>query len=285
MSHLCKAAVTFNKGEFGHTFKYKMAHFCLTMSHLCFKIINGLNEGSYPSMSHKKTCKSCHTTFVGRRDAITCSATCRKRLQRVRWSLERELSLSVAVPVTAIAGGMQMPATPSTFSGGSLWTEPLKPIALSLFKPKNLHLAGAGLKLVLTFVVGFGLTSGVIYGVKQSDKQLQTQQVATTQSLKDLQAKYDTKAQQQLATAVEELKSTAATANLASANEATAESAQANVGSLSSNQLSGLGEGLSTAETGSLLRTIINNWLWIIFTPVLLLILTVIGLRRRSRQM
>lgn len=38
----------------------------------------------------KKTCLYCYAPLSGRRDAKTCSARCRKRLQRARMLLERD---------------------------------------------------------------------------------------------------------------------------------------------------------------------------------------------------
>lgn len=44
-------------------------------------------------MARQKTqlCPSCHTLFKGRVDARTCSARCRKRLQRATDSLHQKL--------------------------------------------------------------------------------------------------------------------------------------------------------------------------------------------------
>jgi hypothetical protein len=39
----------------------------------------------------KKTCLYCYEPLNGRRDAKTCSARCRKRLQRARLLLEKDL--------------------------------------------------------------------------------------------------------------------------------------------------------------------------------------------------
>jgi hypothetical protein len=39
----------------------------------------------------KKTCLYCYAPLSGRRDAKTCSARCRKRLQRARLLLEHDL--------------------------------------------------------------------------------------------------------------------------------------------------------------------------------------------------
>jgi hypothetical protein len=39
----------------------------------------------------KKTCLYCYAPLSGRRDAKTCSARCRKRLQRARLMLEHDL--------------------------------------------------------------------------------------------------------------------------------------------------------------------------------------------------
>jgi hypothetical protein len=39
----------------------------------------------------KKTCLYCYAPLSGRRDAKTCSARCRKRLQRARMLLARDL--------------------------------------------------------------------------------------------------------------------------------------------------------------------------------------------------
>jgi hypothetical protein len=42
------------------------------------------------SRQKKKTCLYCYAPLSGRRDAKTCSARCRKRLQRARILLERD---------------------------------------------------------------------------------------------------------------------------------------------------------------------------------------------------
>ena len=44
----------------------------------------------------KKTCLYCYAPLSGRRDAKTCSARCRKRLQRARLLLEKDLQVQPA---------------------------------------------------------------------------------------------------------------------------------------------------------------------------------------------
>jgi hypothetical protein len=45
----------------------------------------------------KKTCLYCYAPLCGRRDAKTCSPRCRKRLQRARLLLERDLVLAAGI--------------------------------------------------------------------------------------------------------------------------------------------------------------------------------------------
>lgn len=42
----------------------------------------------------RKVCPSCQQLFVGRRDAKTCSERCRKRLQRARLLLDKDVVLN-----------------------------------------------------------------------------------------------------------------------------------------------------------------------------------------------
>jgi hypothetical protein len=52
----------------------------------------------------KKTCLYCYAPLCGRRDAKTCSARCRKRLQRARLLLEHDLEQKFGSADTARVG-------------------------------------------------------------------------------------------------------------------------------------------------------------------------------------
>jgi hypothetical protein len=52
----------------------------------------------------KKTCLYCYAPLSGRRDAKTCSARCRKRLQRARLLLEQDLEQKFVSEKTARYG-------------------------------------------------------------------------------------------------------------------------------------------------------------------------------------
>jgi hypothetical protein len=47
----------------------------------------------------KKTCLYCYAPLSGRRDAKTCSDRCRKRLQRARLLLERDLTKNLGLSI------------------------------------------------------------------------------------------------------------------------------------------------------------------------------------------
>lgn len=64
----------------------------------------------------KKTCLYCYAPLSGRRDAKTCSARCRKRLQRARLLLERDLEQKLS-PEEPVKAGLNRPAAVGRVSG------------------------------------------------------------------------------------------------------------------------------------------------------------------------
>jgi hypothetical protein len=51
----------------------------------------------------KKTCLYCYAPLSGRRDAKTCSDRCRKRLQRTRLLLEKDLESRLSAQPAGVA--------------------------------------------------------------------------------------------------------------------------------------------------------------------------------------
>jgi predicted nucleic acid-binding Zn ribbon protein len=66
----------------------------------------------------KKTCLYCFAPLSGRRDAKTCSDRCRKRLQRTRLLLEKDLERRLSSSAVSVALDVNMPLIKSRFAKG-----------------------------------------------------------------------------------------------------------------------------------------------------------------------